>query len=501
MRILRDPRPKPWSYAILGRADSAYEALTAPGLAATADFIARSFPEKRRRRLAELPGLEAATRERLADPRAVVVLGGQQPGLFGGPLLASLKLHAVFAVAREVERRLRRPVVPLYWHHSEDHDLLEANRCYVPSGSEIRKLALAGLGPARALDSVELSLHHQECLQGWAKALWREDPPLREEAMTLADHARRHLEALQPPSARVAIVEPASVWRLVPQEAVSLLENHTTVRALLSGEERRLAARGHAPQVDLGEASLTLLYIRDERGGRHRLRFSGGHFHGAPSGELRAADLAHQPWSASALARPILTQAALPVLTHVLGPAEAAYFQQVGAVFDLLSLPRPRVLPRPRALVLSRFAREGLTCLELSHQDLLSDPESWAPQGTTRELAFRLRAVSTAWAEVESVLDLCEESAPRPELRRDLRRRLNGLLASCERAYRDRALRRDGFSVSERRRFQQWLRPRGLPQERLLNPGILFTRREEAAQKLAALDPFAEGWHLLESEA
>ncbi len=72
------------------------------------------------------PGTDEA-RARLNAPGALVVTTGQQPGLFTGPLYTMHKAFAAAALARALERRWQRPVVPLFWIAGDDHDYAEAS--------------------------------------------------------------------------------------------------------------------------------------------------------------------------------------------------------------------------------------------------------------------------------------------------------------------------------------------------------------------------------------
>src|SRR3970282_743622 len=62
---------------------------------------------------------------RLREPGALVVTTGQQPGLFTGPSYSISKALSARALARILEARWGRPVVPLYWVPGDDHDLHE----------------------------------------------------------------------------------------------------------------------------------------------------------------------------------------------------------------------------------------------------------------------------------------------------------------------------------------------------------------------------------------
>ncbi|MEX2104028.1 MAG: bacillithiol biosynthesis BshC, partial [Bacilli bacterium] len=67
---------------------------------------------------------------RLRQSETLVIVGGQQAGLFTGPLLVIYKAISIVRAAKEAEQRLNRPVVPVFWIAGEDHDLDEVNHIY-----------------------------------------------------------------------------------------------------------------------------------------------------------------------------------------------------------------------------------------------------------------------------------------------------------------------------------------------------------------------------------
>ena len=63
-----------------------------------------------------------------AQEGALNVVAGQQPSLLLGPLFTVLKAATAIGLARDLSNALTRPVHPLFWIASEDHDILEVNR-------------------------------------------------------------------------------------------------------------------------------------------------------------------------------------------------------------------------------------------------------------------------------------------------------------------------------------------------------------------------------------
>ena len=76
----------------------------------------------------------AAAREsaaRLADPRTVAIVTGQQAGLFGGPLYTLYKAMTAVKLSARVAEEHRVPAVAVFWVESEDHDWDEIASCFV----------------------------------------------------------------------------------------------------------------------------------------------------------------------------------------------------------------------------------------------------------------------------------------------------------------------------------------------------------------------------------
>jgi len=78
---------------------------------------------------------------RLADPAVRVVVAGQQPGLFGGPLYTLSKVMAAARFAAELEAR-GELALPLFWVATEDHDWAEVSAAVFPTADGPRSFDL-----------------------------------------------------------------------------------------------------------------------------------------------------------------------------------------------------------------------------------------------------------------------------------------------------------------------------------------------------------------------
>ena len=114
---------------------------TSLGLARPRREVASALVRQQRARSAESA---AARAQALAEPESLAIVTGQQAGLFGGPLLVLLKAVATLELARQLEDRRKRPVVPVFWVASDDHDFAEVrSTCVIDATGSIRCLRYA----------------------------------------------------------------------------------------------------------------------------------------------------------------------------------------------------------------------------------------------------------------------------------------------------------------------------------------------------------------------
>jgi uncharacterized protein YllA (UPF0747 family) len=114
------------------------------GAAAARSAASRAYPAERRaaiasvmKRQAQALGASATAAAPIAKferKDALVVVAGQQPGLFGGPLYTVYKALTCVHLARRVEEASGRPVVPVFWVASDDHDFDEVRKAWITDG-------------------------------------------------------------------------------------------------------------------------------------------------------------------------------------------------------------------------------------------------------------------------------------------------------------------------------------------------------------------------------
>ncbi len=451
----------------------------------------------------------------LADPATEVVVTGQQPGLFGGPLYTLSKMVAAGRWAAALEAA-GRPAVAVFWVATEDHDWREVSRAAFPSPEGLRHFDLGpdpdpllpvgmrtfGPGVAAILDALP-ELRSSDRFDRWLETLsrvYRPDARFGEAFCRLAvallgERCPLLLDAMEP-----AVKEAERPW------LARLVERRADWEEASRRADERIAERGYEPQVTPQRGASPLFVLRD--GARRRIEWrpdgtgaAGGAY--ALRGAAGTRDVAEllelledNPGvvSPGVLARPAIQDALLGTTLQVLGPGELSYMAQAAPAYSLLGIAAPAVALRPQVLVLESHQRQKLDELGLPLAALLGSADA-----LERSLADRAatRFVERAEEAVERTLD--ELRAPAleldPNLERPLEKTREGVARALE-AFAGKvtaaAARRDEVRARRVERLRQIALPEGSFQERVVSsahfPGKYGERFAEALWEQVELD-------------
>ncbi|HEU4699785.1 MAG TPA: bacillithiol biosynthesis cysteine-adding enzyme BshC [Gemmatimonadales bacterium] len=473
--------------------------------------------------LVRAPGTEAAL-ARLAEPGTLVVTTGQQPGLFTGPLYTIHKALSAAALARVLERRWERPVVPIFWSAGDDHDYAEASAAawLAPDGA-LRHAELPPRDPA----APQLPMYREPLGTAVEEPLARllADLPPSEFRDGTAEWLRRHYR----PEASIAGAYTGALAELLAPLGIVVLDStHRAVKAaaaphLLAALRRareldaRLAAQADVLRAEgAGDAGIAFgdgatLVMLEAAQGRDRLVAEGGReeasrFVARRSGEAftlaeleRLAAEAPERLSANVLLRPVVESAILPTVAYVAGPGELRYLRLTPPIYEALGVARQTPVPRwsgvvvePRvARVLEKFGL-GLDAL----LDPASDVErelvrSQLPEAALEALEALRVALDRGYAVLGEAAVGIDPTLARP-IESFRTQALQGT-RDAERKLVQHLKRRQETELQQLARARTAVRPDGKPQERVLTiapwlarygPGLL----DELAQAV-------HGWY------
>ena len=476
-----DPsRPDAWAAAIARRQAHA----ASPAARAPAD-LARLVAAQQDRRGA--PAASRASAERLADRRAVVIITGQQAGLFGGPLFTLLKAITAMKLAATMSREHNVPVVPVFWIDAEDHDWPEVSGCTVLDGDfEPRTVRLGDLPGAGHLPIARLTIDDQitTAIDGLREAL-----PETEFKATIVDTLRA---AYRPGH---SMVEAFGRWLeqvLGPHGLVVYDSSDAAAKPLVThvfrqelarpGETARLASKagealvsaGYHSQVTPHEGAISLFHLND---GRDSVRFDGDR---AAVGErettlaalIAEVERAPQHFSPNVLLRPIVQDTIFPTICYVAGPNELAYLGQLREVYGHFNVPMPLMYQRATASLVDSATVRFLTKYDLPLEALQPQDEAALNQLLQDQLPPTVeQALSNVSAVVEERMAQVAQAVPQidPTLEGTVRSTLGRMqhdLHTLHNKVIQAAKRKDETLRRQFQRAHALTFPNGHPQER-----------------------------------
>ncbi|HET9065795.1 MAG TPA: bacillithiol biosynthesis cysteine-adding enzyme BshC [Gemmatimonadales bacterium] len=438
-------------------------------------------------RAAFAPG---AARDRLFRPEAVVVTTGQQPGLFGGPLYTVHKALAARALARELEARWHRPVVPVFWVAGDDHDWAEASsatwwtaRDEVRHGQlEARPDGAPQLPMSRTPVPEAALVRIRDALAGDLAA-----GPGRERALDWID---RHWRAPATMASAFLggiqeLLDPLGIAVLDPTHAVFKRAQQSPLRLALERSDEIDRALASLPDAGTGITAgdgATLVFLESADGRDRLVRDASGRFATRRSGEsfaradlLALLDTAPERFSANVLLRPVVEAALLPTVAYVAGPGEARYLtHQAHAVYPLLEVTPQRVIPRWQGTIVDATTDRLLRRLgcpadqiigggrELERELLMRDMPLEAVSALAtleRTIEETGRTLVRAGTSIDAVLDRAIQGRTG---------RMLGITRDLGDLLRRHLKRREDIAWSQYQRLRHRLVPDDAPQERVI---------------------------------
>ena len=323
-----------------------------------------------------------------------VIITGQQPGLFTGPLYTIYKAATAIVLARRLQSQSGIPHVPIFWVASDDHDFEESRSANLLSQShEILTLQYAPENylPGQPMHQVpiERSLHDlvEEAATDTRGSEFRAEITqfLHESidhSTSLAEWTARLIARLFRDTPLIVFTpELASARRLAVPLFEKELEAPLTTTTLINETGQRLRKHDFAQQITKHPNECCFFLAMGDR--RRKVLFENGvyilpeeklHFSAAEIHKLLQDDPSR--FSPNVALRCGVQQQLFPVEAYVAGPGELAYWAQLKPVFEFLGKEMPVVYPRAQCALMDTKTQDRMAQFHFIREDLtLSDEQ------------------------------------------------------------------------------------------------------------------------------
>ncbi len=304
---------------------------------------------------------EAAIRniKRLEKDNALVVVTGQQLGVYGGPLYTVLKTISTIHIAKKLEKEFNRPVVPVFWLADEDHDYDEVRKITVLEKDEPKTFSLppknnnlptvADLLVPDEISKVKNQLKGSLYDTDFSDELWELLDQCFQDDYSFFEAFGLFISRLFSKHGLIlAGSNHPDVKNATSKYIKASIEKADTIREQLEKNTGKIAEKYHQ-QVTLYDSNL---FYFDEGNRRTKISRNGNSWKTDGSIQWSTVELldeieAHPDrFSPNVFLRPILQDALLPTVGYVAGPGETAYYGQMKSMYQCFDMKMPIIFPR-----------------------------------------------------------------------------------------------------------------------------------------------------------
>ena len=291
--------------------------------------------------------------ESLKASTATTVTTGHQLQLFGGPAFLHYKTLATIRKARLLQDEPGTPVVPIFWMASEDHDFAEISWVWGRGEkftwnypSEVEKLPVGVLPLTGLREVAEAWLAEASLTESDSATILNCLSESESRGESYAKFFHRLMHAWYGDTGLIVLDAAAPELKALASKLFADELSGSGIAEAVRTTTARLESSGEKTQAHIREVSLFHMPPNSPRIGI------------VESEKFLTAKPHHL--SPSVLLRPLYQELLLPNRIVVLGPGEAAYWQQLDDAFTQCGIPKPELHLRDHALWLSK-ANQGLT--------------------------------------------------------------------------------------------------------------------------------------------
>ncbi|MFS0590623.1 bacillithiol biosynthesis cysteine-adding enzyme BshC [Cytobacillus horneckiae] len=435
--------------------------------------------------------------EKLKRDDSVVVIGGQQAGIMTGPLYSIHKVISIISLAKQKEKELNIPVVPIFWIAGEDHDYQEVNHVYVRKNNRMEKMVYPEKVYEKKMVS-NIEINHEICLK-WAESIveafgetkfTNELLEFIHEAInrsnTYVDFFGYIMMRLFKDDGLLLVDSGDKNFRKLEKEILKKQINASVeiTKSVLEAQEN-LSANGFSKMIEIGEHAANLFYYDEVHKERMLLDYheetktftdKDGHLSFKVAELLTIAENEPEKLSNNVVTRPLTQEWLFPTLAFIAGPGEIAYWAELKEVFNRFSMKMPPLVPRLNFTIVERAVDSDMSELGLDLTSTLIHGTEEKKQmflnsirnSERDEIFYRMREKLEAEYQLLEANTVKEDKGLLPLLEKNKAILFNHIQFMSEK-FDQTAQQKHEIIISKFTRIESSLKPNGSPQERVWN--------------------------------
>lgn len=435
--------------------------------------------------------------EKLKRDDSVVVIGGQQAGMMTGPLYSIHKVISIISLAKQKEKELNIPVVPIFWIAGEDHDYQEVNHVYVRKNNRMEKMVYPEKVYEKKMVS-NIEINHEICLK-WAESIveafgetkfTNELLEFIHEAInrsnTYVDFFGYIMMRLFKDDGLLLVDSGDKNFRKLEKEILKKQINASVeiTKSVLEAQEN-LSDNGFSKMIEIGEHAANLFYYDEVHKERILLDYheetktftdKDGHLSFKVGELLTIAENEPEKLSNNVVTRPLTQEWLFPTLAFIAGPGEIAYWAELKEVFNRFSMKMPPLVPRLNFTIVERAVDSDMRELGLDLTSTLIHGTEEKKQmflnsirNSERDEIFnRMREKLEAEYQLLEANTVKEDKGLLPLLEKNKAILFNHIQFMSEK-FDQTAQQKHETIISKFTRIESSLKPNGSPQERVWN--------------------------------
>ncbi|MFG6497457.1 bacillithiol biosynthesis cysteine-adding enzyme BshC [Fictibacillus sp. UD] len=328
--------------------------------------------------------------QKLNSPESLAVVGGQQAGLLTGPLLVIYKCISTIQLAKQAQKELNVPVVPIFWIAGEDHDMDEINHVMVPKNNTAKKISLKAASSVKS--SASMWGWNKEDVKPWLKEVFRafgetaytsdflaESERILEKSDSIVTFFAQLLSKWFADEGLILLDSGDPEFKKLQSHILKdmIIKNRDIDGAFIS-QTNELNKSGYRDPIEIQKNNAHMFYTKDNE--RILLYRSEDGFSSKENdfsiseAELLEEAVNHpEKFSNNVVTRPLMQEFMLPVLSFVAGPGEIAYWAVLGKVFHQFNRKMPILTPRLSFTLVTNRILELMNSKKLTVKQVLEN--------------------------------------------------------------------------------------------------------------------------------